>query len=143
MGKLVDFFLNSHTKLPTKTINVLSKNQEFVKAITENKVPLSMKKKIFKQKGGILPMLLPFAAKAAAPLAGSLFVWYSRKIILEKNGFQKKAYSFLMTFGKKLKATIITFPQSRRRKNHHPLPSKNQSYKKNKSKNFQLYQNIL
>ena len=31
-----------------------------------------MKKRIFKQKGGILPMLLPFAAKAPAPLAGSL-----------------------------------------------------------------------
>ena len=31
-----------------------------------------MKKRIFKQKGGILPMLLPLAAKAAAPLAGSL-----------------------------------------------------------------------
>ena len=31
-----------------------------------------MEKIIFKQKGGILPMLLPFAAKAAAPLAGSL-----------------------------------------------------------------------
>ena len=72
MGKLVDFFLNSHTKLPTKTIKLLSKNQEFVKAITENKVPVSTKKRIFKQKGGILPMLLPFAAKATAPLAGSL-----------------------------------------------------------------------
>ena len=31
-----------------------------------------MKKRIFKQKGGILPMLLLFAAKATAPLAGSL-----------------------------------------------------------------------
>ena len=72
MGKLVDFFLNSHTKLPAKTIKLLSKNQEFVKAITENKVPVSTKKRIFKQKGGILPMLLPFAAKATAPLAGSL-----------------------------------------------------------------------
>ena len=61
MGKLVDFFLNSHTKLPTKTIKLLSKNQEFVKAITENKVSVSTKR-IFKQKGGILPMLLPFAA---------------------------------------------------------------------------------
>ena len=30
-----------------------------------------MKKGTFKQKGGILPMLLPFAAKATAPLAGS------------------------------------------------------------------------
>ena len=66
------FFLNSCTKLPTKTIKLLSKNQEFVKTITENKVPVSIKKRIFKQKGGILPMLLPFAAKAAAPLAGSL-----------------------------------------------------------------------
>ena len=72
MGKLVDFFLNSRTKLPAKTIKLLSKNQEFVKPITENKVPVSTKKRIFKQKGGILPMLLPFAAKAAAPLAGSL-----------------------------------------------------------------------
>ena len=68
MGKLVD----SRTKLPPKTIKLLSKNQEFVKTITENKVPVSTKKRIFKQKGGILPMLLPFAAKAAAPLAGSL-----------------------------------------------------------------------
>ena len=101
MGKLVDFFLNSCTKLPAKTIKLLSKNQEFVKAITENKVPVSMKKRIFKQKGGILPMLLPFAAKAAAPLAGSLLVWYIRKNILEKKWLSKKAYSFLMTFGKK------------------------------------------
>ena len=60
-----------------------------------------MKKRIFKQKGGILPMLLPFAAKATALLAGSLLSWYSRKIILEKKWFSKKAYSFLMTFGKK------------------------------------------
>ena len=48
-----------------------------------------MKKRIFKQKGGILPMLLPFAAKATAPLAG-----YSRKIILKRNGFQKKHTHF-------------------------------------------------
>ena len=71
-GKLVDFFLNFHIKLPAKTIKLLSKNQEFVKTITENKVPISTKKRIFKQKGGILPMLLSFAAKATAPLAGSL-----------------------------------------------------------------------
>ena len=80
MGKLVDFFLNSHTKLPTKTIKLLSKNQEFVKAITENKVPVSTKKRIFKQKGGILPMLLPFAAKATAPLAGSLLFGIAGKL---------------------------------------------------------------
>ena len=68
------YFLNSHTKLPAKTIKFVLKNQEIVKAITEHKVPISTKKRIFKQKGGILP---------------------------------------------------------------------NQSYKKNKGKNFQLYQNIL
>ena len=72
MGKLVDFFLYSCTKLPTKTIKLLLKNQEFLTAITENKVLITMKKKIFKQKGGILPMLLHFAAKVEAPLAGSL-----------------------------------------------------------------------
>ena len=80
MGKLADFFLNSHTKLPTKTIKFLSKNQEFVKATTENKVPISMKKRIFKLKGGKLPMLLPFAAKGTATLAGSLLSGIVRKL---------------------------------------------------------------
>ena len=80
MGKLVDFFLNSHTKLPTKTIKLLSKNQEFVKEIIENKVPVSTKKIIFKQKGGILHMLLSFAAKATAPLAGSLLSGIAGKL---------------------------------------------------------------
>ena len=80
MGKLVEFFLNSHTKLPTKTIKLLSKNPEFVKAITENKVPVPTKERIFKQKGGILPMLLPFAAKASAPLAVSLLFGIAGKL---------------------------------------------------------------
>ena len=75
-GETCRFFLNSCTKLPTKTIKLLSKNQEFVKAITENKVPVSTKKRIFKQKGGILPMLLPFAA----PLAGSLLSGIAGKL---------------------------------------------------------------
>ena len=89
MGKLVDFFLNSHTKLPAKTIKLLSKNQEFVKAITKNKFPFSTKKRIFKHKGGILPMLLPFAAKAAAPLAGSLLSGIAGKYSREKMVFKK------------------------------------------------------
>ena len=72
MSKLVKLFLESRTKLPHKTINMLSANQEFVKAIVENKMAIETKKKIFKQKGGILPMLLPFAAKAALPLAGMI-----------------------------------------------------------------------
>ena len=56
MAKLVKLFLESCTKLPPKTINMLSANQEFVKAIVGNKVPIATKKKIFKQKGGILPI---------------------------------------------------------------------------------------
>ena len=71
-GETCRFFSKFPHQITAKTIKLLSKNQEFVKAITENKVPVSTKKRIFKQKGGILPMLLPFAAKAAAPLAGSL-----------------------------------------------------------------------
>ena len=39
-----------------------------------------MKKRIFKQKGGILPMLLPFAAEATAPLAGSLLSGIAGKL---------------------------------------------------------------
>ena len=81
MGKLVDFFLNSRTKLPTTTIKLLSKNQEFLKGVTEYKVPISMKKRIFEQKGGILPMLLPFAAKDTAPLAGSLLSGIAGKLL--------------------------------------------------------------
>ena len=80
-GETCRFFLNSCTKLPTKTIKLLSKNQEFVKAITENKVPVSTKKRTFKQKGGILPMLLPFAAKVTAPLVGSLLSGIAGKLL--------------------------------------------------------------
>ena len=39
-----------------------------------------MKKRIFKQKGGILPMLLHFVAKATAPLAGSLLSGIAGKL---------------------------------------------------------------
>ena len=74
-------------------IKLLSKNQEFVKAITENKVPISTKKRVFKQKGGILPMLLPFAAKAAAPLAGPLLSGIAGKLFFKK-GFQKRHTHF-------------------------------------------------
>ena len=71
-GETCRFFSKFPHQITRKDYKVAVKNQEFVKAITENKVPVSTKKRIFKQKGGILPMLLPFAAKTAAPLAGSL-----------------------------------------------------------------------
>ena len=69
---------------------MLSANQEFVKAIVENIVPIATKKKIFKQKGGILPMLLPFAAKAALPLAGSIPFGIAGKIFIKKKMAFKK-----------------------------------------------------
>ena len=115
MEKLVDFFLNSHTKLPTKTIKLLSKNQEFVKAMTENKVPISMKKRIFKQKGGILPMLLPFAAKATAPLAGSLLSG-SRKIILENKMIFKKSILISNDIWKQVKSNNNNFSSIKKKK---------------------------
>ena len=63
-----------------KDYKVAIKNQEFVKAITDNKVPVSMKKRIFKQTGGILPKLLPLVAKATAPLTGSLLSGIAGKL---------------------------------------------------------------
>ena len=71
-GETCRFLSKFPHQITHKDYKVAVKNQEFVKAITENKVLVSTKKRIFKQKGGILPMLLPFAAKATAPLAGSL-----------------------------------------------------------------------
>ena len=47
-----------------------------------------MKKRIFKQKGGILPMLLPFAAKATAPLA-ALLSGIAEKLFFKKMVFKK------------------------------------------------------
>ena len=48
-----------------------------------------MKKRIFKQKGGILSMLLPFAAKVTAPLAGSLLSGIAGKLFFKKMVFKK------------------------------------------------------
>ena len=53
-----------------------------------------MKKGIFKQKGGILPMLLPFAAKDTAPLAGSLLSGIAGKLFFKKMVFKKKHTHF-------------------------------------------------
>ena len=81
-----------------------------------------MQKRIFKQKGGILPMLLPFVAKAAAPLAGSLlsgrvgklfYIMVFKKSILISNDISKKVknnnnFSLNKKNSKKKKEIIIT-----------------------------------
>ena len=79
-GETCRFFSKFPHQITHKDYKIAVKNQEFVKAITENKVPISMKKRIFKQKGGILHMPLPFAAKATAPLAGSLLSGIAGKL---------------------------------------------------------------
>ena len=79
-GETCRFFSKFPHQITHKDYKVAVKNQEFVNAITENNVSVSMKKRIFKQKGGILPMLLPFAAKAAAPLAGSFLSGIAGKL---------------------------------------------------------------
>ena len=48
-----------------------------------------MKKRIFKQKGGILPTLLPFAAKATAQLAGSVLSDIAGKLFQKTMVFKK------------------------------------------------------
>ena len=48
-----------------------------------------MKKRVFKQKGGILPVLLPFAAKATAPLAGSLLFGFQKSILISNDIWEK------------------------------------------------------
>ena len=79
-GETCRFFSKFPHQITHKDYKVVVKKSRIVKAITENKVPVSTKKRIFKQKGGILPMLLPFAAKAAAPLAGSLLSGIAGKL---------------------------------------------------------------
>ena len=79
-GETCRFFSKFPHQIAHKDYKIAVKNQEFVKAITENKVPISMKKRIFKHKGGILHMPLPVAAKATAPLAGSLLSGIAGKL---------------------------------------------------------------
>ena len=71
-GETCRFFSKFPNQITRKDYKVAVKKSRIWKGNNRKKVPISMKKRLFKQKGGILPMLLPFAAKATAPLAGSL-----------------------------------------------------------------------
>ena len=69
---IVKAFLKMPYKLNHKQINLLMKNQEFVKGLTNSHIPVKIRKKIIKQRGGILG-LIPLAAKVIAPtLLGSI-----------------------------------------------------------------------
>ena len=113
-----------------------SKNQEFVKAITENKVPVSTKKRIFKQKGGILPMLLPFTAKATAPLAGSLLSGIVGNYSREKMVF-KKSILISNDIWEKVKSNNNNFSSiKKRKKKSSPPPIKKPKLQEEQKKNF-------
>lgn len=74
VGRAVGAFLNSEYKLPKARIKQLIRDKQFVEAIMRGKGPLETRKKILKQKGGILPALLPLAVKTLGPMVlGSLF----------------------------------------------------------------------
>ena len=72
ISHMVKAFLKTPYKLNPKQINMLMKNQEFVKGLTNGHIPVKIRKKIIKQRGGILG-LIPLAAKVIAPtLLGSI-----------------------------------------------------------------------
>ena len=72
ISHIVKAFLKTPYKLNRKQINMLMKNQEFAKGLTNGHIPVKIRKKIIKQRGGILG-LIPLAAKVIAPtLLGSI-----------------------------------------------------------------------
>ena len=72
ISHMVKAFLKTPYKLNPKQINMLTKNQEFVKGMTNAHIPVKIRKKIIKQRGGIFG-LIPLAAKAIAPtILGSI-----------------------------------------------------------------------
>ena len=72
ISHMVKAFLKMPYKLNPKQINMLTKNQEFVKGLTNGHIPVKIREKTIKQRGGILG-LIPLAAKVIAPtLLGSI-----------------------------------------------------------------------
>ena len=82
-----------------------------------------MKKRIFKQKGGILPMLLPFAAKATVQLAGSLLSGIAGKLFLKKMVF-KKSTLISNDIWEKVKSNNNNFSSIKKKKISLPHPTK-------------------
>ena len=58
---MVKAFLKMPYKLNPKQINILTKNQEIVKGITNTHIPVKIRKKIIKQRGGIFG-LIPYCS---------------------------------------------------------------------------------
>lgn len=75
-GKMVKQFMSSDYKMPAKHLKRLQRDNKFVKALMDPRVPLVTRKKILQQtqKGGFLGAVLPMLLKSvAAPILGKLF----------------------------------------------------------------------
>ena len=73
MGVIWKKFLTSQYPLPNRQIKQLIRDKKLIDSFFNARIPTETRRKILTQKGGILPFLLPLAAKAVVgPLLGKL-----------------------------------------------------------------------
>ena len=73
MGAIWKKFLTSQYPLPNRQIKQLIRDKKLIDSFFNARIPTETRRKILMQKGGILPFLLPLAAKAVVgPLLGKL-----------------------------------------------------------------------
>ena len=73
MGVIWKKFLTSQYPLPNRLIKQLIRDKKLIDSFFNARIPTETRRKILTQKGGILPFLLPLAAKAVVgPLLGKL-----------------------------------------------------------------------
>lgn len=66
--KIVSNFLKGRYTLPSLQLKRLAADKKYIYQIANSKVPMNVKKRILKQKGGFLPALIPLAAKTLGPV---------------------------------------------------------------------------
>ena len=73
MGIIWKKFLTSQYPLPNRQIKQLIRDKKLIDSFFNARIPTETRRKILMQKGGILPFLLPLAAKVVVgPLLGKL-----------------------------------------------------------------------
>ena len=73
MGIIWKKFLTSQYPLPNRQIKQLIRDKKLIDSFFNARIPTETRRKILTQKGGILPFLLPLAAKAVVgPLLGKI-----------------------------------------------------------------------
>lgn len=73
ISELILNALKGNIRLSPKLQKQMQKEKINWRKIAEKKCPVNRKKKILKQRGGILASILPIALKAAAAILGPLF----------------------------------------------------------------------